>query len=357
MARFFWGPVEIRKVGEVQFTKFDGRSGEFTGVMTSETPDDSQEVIDLPGSRDYIEAWSQSTYKRSKGKSFGNVREMHGLSAVGKLTAAPVFDMDRRTVTVQGVIVDPIAKRKTEEGVYLGLSIGGRYVKRSRHPTLPGITQYVADPTEVSLVDTPCNPDAEMQLIDSTGAMKLVKFRASPTMSATPPVDDVLLKAARLLIEHGVTKAAPTKRVGGEDLGPSAFAYVGDPTEPGTWKYPVHDKAHTRNALTRWGQEKGIPETSREAVYGRLKTAAQKYGVGISEDAEKFIKGLYDIGGLTTCLQNLEYHRRSLDSDETESDAAARVRQVMVDLASVIKDVAGEQIDALLAQSASTPEA
>lgn len=349
--------MEFRKIADVQFTKFDARTGAFVGIMTSETPDFDGEVIDLEASRPYFEDWSQGIHKRSQGKSYGNVREMHGLVAVGKLTAPPVFDMLRRRVEVQGIIVDPIAKRKTEEGIYMGLSIGGRYVKRSRHPTLPGVMSYTADPTEVSLVDVPNNPDAEMQLTGSDGAMKLVKFRG---VGVSAPVDETLLKAARLIVDHSLTKAAPTKRVGGEDLGSGSFAYVGDPSEPATWKYAIHDKAHAQNALARWGQEKGIPTAQREQVYGRIKTAAKKFGVEITDDAEKLLKGLYDIGGLVSCLQNLEYARRSLsaeaDDEQDGSTVPDRLREVLVALGSVLKDVANEEIDELLAQSAPTPE-
>lgn len=345
--------MEFRRIAHCDFVKFDARSGAFVGVATSETPDEDGEVIDLDASQPYFAAWSASCHKRSGGKSYGNIREMHGATAVGKLTAPPLFDMVKRRVIVQGMLVDPTAHRKAAEGVYTGLSIGGRYVKRSRHPTIPGMKVYVADPIEVSVVDVPNNPDAEMQLVDAGGATKLLKFKRAVVL-VEPALDDVLMKAARLVVAHGASPRAITRRVGGLDLASDAFAYVGDPENPSTWKYAMHDGAHVRSALARWGQEKGIPATAIETVYGRLKSAAEKFGVELSVEAEKLIKGLYEAGGLAACLQNLEESRRTLAGDG--SAIPERIRKVMVHLASVLKDVAAEEVDALLAQSATTLE-
>jgi len=244
--------LEIRKIGDVQFVKFDARTGEFVGVMTSETPDDDREIMDLEQSRPYFEDWSEACHKLSDGKSFGNVREMHGLSAAGKLTRPLTFDMKQKRILVQGVIVDPVAKRKAEEGVYIGLSIGGRYVDRFPDPEMPGCMRYVADPTEVSLVDSPNNPDAVMELVGPTGASKLIKMSSAgalvaETLDEPEGHDADLLKAAGLVVARRVlglaslSKDAKTKRVGGKDLSSSAFAYVGDAADPATWKYPIHD--------------------------------------------------------------------------------------------------------------------
>jgi len=354
----------IRTIGQAQFTKFDARSGEFVAVMTSETPDEDREIFDLASSQPYVEAWSQRVYEMSKGKSFGNVREMHGLSAVGKLTRPPEFDTKNARVLVHGAIVDPVAKRKAEEGVLIGVSIGGRYVDRWPDPDVPGCTRYTADLTELSLVDSPNNPDAEMELIGPGGAVKLVKFSGPPTVE--PEFDSfedpVLLKAARLVVgaDRPLAKEKKTKRVGGKNLPSSAFAHVGDPDQPETWKYPIHDAAHVRNALARWGQEKGIPASAKTKVYARIKAAAKRFGVDVSTDAEKIIKSLYDVGGVASCLQNLEYLRASLAREaEYEGDDSAvpgNLRDTMASLGEVLKELAAEETDELLALSASATE-
>jgi hypothetical protein len=90
----------------------------------------------------------------------------------------------------------------------------------------------------------------------------------------------------------GLKKDAKTKRVGDKDLPASAFAYVGDRTDPSTWKYPVHDANHARNALARWGQHKGIPAAQEAAVLARIKRAAKKFGIEVSDEAGKLLRAV-----------------------------------------------------------------
>jgi len=74
-----------------------------------------------------------------------------------------------------------------------------------------------------------------------------------------------------------------TKTVGGKSLSASSFAYVGDPNDTSTWKYPVHDADHARNALARWGQHKGIPADKEAGAYAKIVAAAKKFGIEVSE--------------------------------------------------------------------------
>lgn len=78
-----------------------------------------------------------------------------------------------------------------------------------------------------------------------------------------------------------------TKKVAGKELSASAFAYVGDPNDISTWKYPVHDKSHAQNALARWGQHKGIPASKEAGVYKKIVAAAKKFGIEVSEEDPK----------------------------------------------------------------------
>lgn len=74
-----------------------------------------------------------------------------------------------------------------------------------------------------------------------------------------------------------------TKRKGGKDLHAADFAYVGDPQDPSTWKLPIHDAAHARNALARFDQTDGIPSDEKAAVLAKIKRAAKKFGVDVSD--------------------------------------------------------------------------
>lgn len=79
-------------------------------------------------------------------------------------------------------------------------------------------------------------------------------------------------------------RGEPTKSVGGEEVPRSKFAYVGDPEKTETWKLPIHDKSHAANALARFNQTEGIPAGEKPAVLARIKAAAKKFGIDVSED-------------------------------------------------------------------------
>lgn len=87
---------------------------------------------------------------------------------------------------------------------------------------------------------------------------------------------------------------ALTKSVSGQELGARDFAYVGDPKDTSTWKLPVHDEAHAKDALARFSQTDGIPAADKPAVMKRIVAACKYYGVdpsgfmqehGMKEDA------------------------------------------------------------------------
>lgn len=86
-----------------------------------------------------------------------------------------------------------------------------------------------------------------------------------------------------------VEGAGKTKKVAGEDLSSSAFAYVGDADDPSTWKLPIKfstdakSASHVRNALARFGQTQGIPSDKKPGVLAKLKSAAKKHGIDVSE--------------------------------------------------------------------------
>lgn len=90
--------------------------------------------------------------------------------------------------------------------------------------------------------------------------------------------------------DRGVRASSKTKRVDGEDLKSSAFAYVGDPEKTATWKLPIKfsteekTKSHIRNALSRFSQTKGIPAEEKPKVWKRIVAAAKAHDIKVSEE-------------------------------------------------------------------------
>ena len=88
------------------------------------------------------------------------MREMHQLIAIGAGRTIK-FDDANKTIKMGFNVVEPIAIQKFKKGVLIGFSQGGAYVGDPvPDPVHKGYKRYVADPAEVSAVDSPCLPSA-----------------------------------------------------------------------------------------------------------------------------------------------------------------------------------------------------
>ena len=62
-----------------------------------------------------------------------------------------------------------------------------------------------------------------------------------------------------------------------DDLDDGRFAF------PKERKEPLEDASHVRNAIARFNQVKGVSDDERDAAWKRIKAAANKYDVEVSE--------------------------------------------------------------------------
>ena len=117
----------------------------------------STESLDSDGEIVKLEAVEKALPEYMK---FGNIREMHERSAVGKAVLAEV-DVEgkngKKGLYLVSKVVDDAAWNKVKEGVYNGYSIGGVRLKK-------GNELHDIKITEISLVDRPSNPDATFEL-------------------------------------------------------------------------------------------------------------------------------------------------------------------------------------------------
>ncbi len=107
---------------------------------------------------------------------------MHGKVAAGKLTDIE-FDDEGKRIVVAANIVDDGEWQKVMEGIYTGFSQGGRYVKRWKDKGT-GLVRFTAEPSEISLVDLPCLPQATFEVIKADGSTEVRKFQSSVRESA-----------------------------------------------------------------------------------------------------------------------------------------------------------------------------
>lgn len=84
--------------------------------------------------------------------------------------------------------------------------------------------------------------------------------------------------------------AAKTKSVGGQELTAEHFAYVGDPKDIETWKLPIHDKEHAQNAMARFNQTEGIPESEKKAVAKKIAAKAKSFGIDVTEFEKEYCR-------------------------------------------------------------------
>jgi hypothetical protein len=166
----------------IPLSKADAARRLIYGYATAEAPDKAGEICDYASTKPYYEQWSADCAKASGGKSFGNLRAMHGKIAAGKISSI-AFNDEAKRIEITAKIVDDDEWRKIEEGVYTGFSQGGAYVKCWPDPENPDYTRYTACPNEISLVDLPCLPEASFELVKADGVSERRVF-AEPMVKA-----------------------------------------------------------------------------------------------------------------------------------------------------------------------------
>jgi hypothetical protein len=180
---FFLAAIQLKKsepgaaMSELELfipiTKVDARQRLVYGIATAECEDRTGEICDYASTKPLYEKWSAEIAQSSGGKSRGNLRAMHGSVAAGKITAL-AFNDDAKQIEICAKVVDDAEWRKVEEGVYTGFSQGGAYARRWTDSD--GRTRYTAQPSEISLVDLPCLPQAHFEMIKKDGSRVLRRF-------------------------------------------------------------------------------------------------------------------------------------------------------------------------------------
>lgn len=143
----------MRIFGEFQkVEKKDDGTLIVAGIASSEDMDSDGEIVMAEAMREALPEYMK----------FGAVREMHQPIAAGTALHAEVSD-DGKTY-FEALIVDPLACKKVETGVYKGFSIGGKVPPDGRDLENKKIIRRV-NLNEISLVDRPANPAAVFTLV------------------------------------------------------------------------------------------------------------------------------------------------------------------------------------------------
>jgi hypothetical protein len=151
----------------IPITKVDAQRRLVYGVATAEAEDRAGEICDYASTKPLYQKWSQEIAQSSGGKSRGNLRAMHGNVAAGKVTALN-FNDKKKQIEICAKVVDESEWNKVKEGVYTGFSQGGTYARRWTDED--GRARYTAAPSEISLVDLPCLPQARFEMVKTDGS-------------------------------------------------------------------------------------------------------------------------------------------------------------------------------------------
>ena len=172
-------------------------------------------------------------------------------------------------------IVDDEAWKKCEEGVYTGFSHGGSYAKVWQDGAHK---RYTAKPSEVSLVDNPCNPEAHFEYVKTDGSVEVRKFaslfnaedaevrRGEPESGlAVSPIPLPLRSSAPSALINDMQKREVS------DKEREHLADQGHAMPDGS--YPIANESDLRNAIQAFGRAK-----DKEAVRAHIIRQAKRLG-------------------------------------------------------------------------------
>ena len=349
------------------------------GIVTAEQPDLDNEVCDYEGTKPLYQAKVATMFKLTSSvagmePSIMPMREMHQLKAIGAGRTIE-FDDAAKTIRMGFNVVDPDAILKFKKGVLIGFSQGGAYVgEKVPDPVHKNCTRYIADPAEVSGVDSPCLPAA---LVESMKGRTVTLTKAAGTSEqialVIPTPDNLRLEKMEREL-HTLTellKEKKTKTVDGVELTASCFAHVGDPEDTSTWKLPIKfpgddekTKSHIRNALARFEQTEGMSADEKAKAKKKIVAAAKEHGIEVSE-ADKaaitracakisLVKGMYEVGWLASFIEDLHWLCLQSEFERDMEDDGSKVpeglREAWMALLVEFKAMAIEEADEMAAQ-------
>lgn len=159
-----------------QITKVDEAKREVWGRATQEVVDKAHEIFDYATSVPYFKAWSDGFKADTDGKSLGNIRAMHGKTCAGKVISIDYNDAEK-AIDIGTKIVNDNEWKMVQEACYTGFSIAGEYVKRWDDAAIAGVKRFTANPSEISLVDSPCVPTAKFfEVLKADGVVEQRAF-------------------------------------------------------------------------------------------------------------------------------------------------------------------------------------
>jgi hypothetical protein len=183
----------------VKYDKNDDGTLMVYGKATDDTLDLDSQICDPKWLDEAMPRWF---------KSGGNIREMHGPSAAG---IAKEYEAKSDGHYIGVHVVDPLAAKKVETGVYQGFSIGIKSPRVVRDVKAANGRIVDGSIIEVSLVDRPANPSAKLILAKSVdGESTLIQVEELHEFKAPLPSDLFKKETNYESINDGGGKSEPS---------------------------------------------------------------------------------------------------------------------------------------------------
>lgn len=342
------------------------------GIATAELPDLENEICDYLKTKPYYQAMAQDRSAMTMAvegmeASVFPLREMHQMKSAGAGRAIE-FDDDAKTIRVTAHVIDPVSAEKVRKGSLVGFSQAGRVVgAMTPDPIFKGCMRYVADPSEISLVDAPCLPAALIDRI-SEKALSVTFAKANGSIETR-----LLIQKTDKKETEEVVIPMKTRKINSQDLTADCFAYApGD--DPSKWRLvmKVGDGISTRGAILgalALIKSKmplaGIPDSERSVVKSRLILAAKDQGIDLPKEIArcqkaiqsaqdgKIEKGMGTVQEMADMLQQLTWIQYSVTWErEMEGDASVipdDLGKILEELARCFLAMAAEETAELIA--------
>jgi hypothetical protein len=291
-----------------QLRKVDEAKHLVIARAVQEVVDKSDEIFDYATSRPYFEAWSNEMHKASGGKSYGNVRAMHGKSAAGIVAAPLTFIDDEKAIDVAIKVVDDQDWAKVLEGCYTGVSIGGSYVGERTAEKIDGRTvhRYTAKPVEISLVDNPCVPTAQFfDIIKADGTVLQKAFAVADPELTVNGTGEEIAELAKRMNDAGVSMRQVIDSLVAGELFKSG---------PGSTPHKLSDEAYGATSDAKTAVE------HRDAAKAHDKAAKAHAKAGNDDIADHH-------GKMSELHSTAADHAEAQDDDEPKKAAKVELRK------------------------------
>lgn len=101
----------------IPITKVNAARRLVYGLATAETEDRAGEICDYASTKPFYEKWSKEIAKATAGKSYGNLRAMHGPVAAGKVTKITFNDQAKRSRSAPKLSMTPNGQKSWKESI------------------------------------------------------------------------------------------------------------------------------------------------------------------------------------------------------------------------------------------------